>query len=113
MSVEARAFFDHVLCRDHAARCTAEQALGERLKASEEMCEKLQGELAAQFEHAARQTKALHDARERDAGRDDAGGADDVGLVAQELPAHGGLVREETGAEALEALGQVALHINV
>jgi len=47
---------------------------------------------------------ALHDARERDAGRDDAGGADDVGLVAQELPAHGGLVREETGAEALEAL---------
>ena len=26
------------------------------------MCEKLQGELAAQFEHAARQTKALRDA---------------------------------------------------
>ena len=37
---------------------TSEQALGERLKASEEMCEKLQGELAAQFEHA-EATKAL------------------------------------------------------
>ena len=45
---------------------TSEQALGERLKASEEMCEKLQGELAAQFEHAARQTKALHDARDEE-----------------------------------------------
>ena len=30
------------------------------------MCEKLQGELAAQFEHAARQTKALHDARDEE-----------------------------------------------
>ena len=45
---------------------TSEHALGERLKASEEMCEKLQGELAAQFEHAARQTKALHDARDEE-----------------------------------------------
>ena len=27
LSVEARAFFDHVLCRDYAARCTAAQAV--------------------------------------------------------------------------------------
>lgn len=30
LSVEARTFFDHVLCRDYAARCTAAQALRQR-----------------------------------------------------------------------------------
>ena len=30
LSVEARTFFDHVLCRDYAVRCTAAQALRQR-----------------------------------------------------------------------------------
>ena len=30
LSAEARTFFDHVLCRDYAARCTAAQALRQR-----------------------------------------------------------------------------------